>query len=155
MLTIFPLYTNFLELLFSAKTEWLWSLNRRKLNFKVGTRVADSDPVGYGRIRSFWVTIIRIRERNRIQILYPQKYHCNSYKSVYNTLVKIIFNSLILSVIRCLNLVRKCHETIIYLAQHQIHILVESGSKSGSGLFGPPGYGSEKNWPDPQHWYEQ
>ena len=86
-------------------------------------------------ITSIW-PVLRIRIRSdpvflghpdpgpgkyRIRILYPQKDPCNyNYLVIKNCLkysfVKIIFLSLILSVIRCLDLVRKCHTKIIYFA---------------------------------------
>ena len=72
------------------------------------------------RIRAFWVTWIRI--------LYPQKDPCNSnFLLIKLSKIQFLpnkFLSLILSVIGCLDLLRKCQN--IYFAKHQKHILVLS-----------------------------
>ena len=64
--------------------------------------------------------------RIRSRILFPQKDSCNSNFLVIK-LSKIQFRpntflSLILSVIGCLDLVRKCHNKNIYFTTHQKHI---------------------------------
>ena len=58
--------------------------------------------------------------KTRIRVLYPQKDPCNyNFLVIENCLkysfVKIILLSLILSVIRCLDLVRKCHTKLLIL----------------------------------------
>ena len=67
--------------------------------------VADPDPVGSG---LFLIT--------RIRTLYPLKDPVNCF------FIKILFLSLISSVIRCLHLVGKCHNTI-FLLNIRIRIL--------------------------------
>ena len=77
------------------------------------------------RIRSFWVTRIRIRENTGsgsfIFKKTPEILIFSFYKIVWNTVSSKYLLSLILSVIRCLDLVRKAIKNI-YFAKHQKHI---------------------------------
>ena len=63
------------------------------------------------------------KNRFRIRILYPQEDPCNlNFLVIINCFKYSFVKKIILSVIRCLDLVRKCQKKNIYFAQHQKHI---------------------------------
>ena len=90
----------------------------------------DSDPIRSGLFRSPGSRSGKIPDH------VSKKDPCNSkfliiWNCVKYSFVKIIFSSLILSVIRWLDLVSNYYNKIIYFAKHQKHIVVGSGSGSG------------------------
>ena len=87
-----------------------WSLIQSSIR-PVYSSVTDPDPVGSGRIRSFWVTRIQIQENTRsvsfIHKKAPEILISSLYKIqfIYLQFRQKKFLPLILSVIRCLELV--------------------------------------------------